>query len=261
MNRLRFRGLLALAGCIAVLACARDAGAAADVRRFSLVLSANPTSIDAGDFNEQVIERVNDQVLTPRGLEGIETISFGWLFDSQLRYFVRPNMAIEFGAGQLRSISKREFLPRLESAVQYRAEILTVPIHLGGAYYLPPYNQGDFQARVFLGGGLLSQVFNRARLQAEEAGTDSATTLGGSYRITARRDSPGYYGEMGVHLFFASRFSVMLGALYRSAVVRDLRVQQEVTLPDGEVVVTPLETNGSLDTSGLGGRFAVAIGF
>lgn len=261
MNRLRFRGLLVLAGCIAALTWARDAGAAADVRRFSLVLSANPTTIDAGDFNKEIIERVNDQVLTPRGLEGIETISFGWFFDSQVRYFVRPNVAIEAGVGQLRAIQKREFLPRLEAAVQYRAEVLTVPIHVGGAYYLPPYNQGDFQARVYLGGGLLSQVFNRGRLQAEETGTDSSTTLGGSYRLTARRDSPGYYGEMGVHMFFASRFSVMLGALYRSAVVRDLRVQREVTLPDGEVVVTPLDETGTLDTSGIGGRFAVAIGF
>jgi hypothetical protein len=249
------------AACIAVLAGVREASAAADVRRFSLVLSANPTSIDAGDFNKKVINRVNDQVLFPRGLGGIENISFGWLFDTQLRYFVRPNVAIEAGVGQLRSIQKREYLPRLEAAVQYRAEVLTVPVHVGGAYYLPPYNQGDFQARFYLGGGFLSQVFNRARLQAEEAGTDTATTLGGSYRIDARRDSPGYYGEMGVHMFFASRFSVMIGALYRSQVVRDLRVQQEVTLPDGEVVVTPLDQGGTLDLSGLGGRFAVAIGF
>jgi hypothetical protein len=68
---------------------------------------------------------------------------------------------------------------------------------------------------------------------------------------------------MGVHMFFASRFSVMLGAMYRSQVVRELQVQREVTLPDGEVVVTPEASNivGSLDTSGIGGRFAVAIGF
>jgi hypothetical protein len=243
-----------------VLCWAETAGAAAEVHRFSFVVSANPSQIDASDFNKVVIDNLNTTLFGPRGLQGLGRIGFGWFFDTQLRYFVRPNVAVEVGAGQLRSITKREYLPRLAAAIQYRAEVLSVPVHAGAAYYLPPYNQGDFQARVYVGGGFTSLVYNRARLQAEEFGTDSATTLGGSFLLSARRDSPGYYLETGVHMFFAARYSVMIGALYRSSVVRRMDGEAVLPSPNGRVIV-PLGPIFDLDTSGLGGRFALAIGF
>ena len=37
-----------------------------------------------------------------------------------------------------------------------------MPVHVGAAYYLQPYNQGDFQARMFFGGGLMQYTYSRA---------------------------------------------------------------------------------------------------
>ena len=39
------------------------------------------------------------------------------------------------------------------------------PVSVGAAYYLAPYNQGDFQARGYLGGGFLSVVQSRLKVQ------------------------------------------------------------------------------------------------
>ena len=262
MNPNRFRGgAAALVAVVVSLCLAGRAHGAAEVRHLSLTISGSPTSINGKDFNEAVIGRINDQILTPRGLESIESITFGWLFDAEMRYFVRPNFAVAAGVGQLRSVNDREFLPALNAAVQYRAEVLTVPVHLGGAYYLPPYNQGDFQARVYLEGGFVSNVYNRARFQAEETGTDATTTLGGSYKLSAKGDSPGYYLEGGVHMFFASRFSVLIGLLYRSVVIRDMQGLLEVRAPNGEVIqMNPPGEPLDLNMSGIGARFGLSIG-
>lgn len=260
----RPRRALLLAPAIALalasaLAWAPAAHAEATVSKFSLVISADPSKIDPKDFNEQIIGRLNDNVIVPKGLEPLGTIKFGWLFDAEGRYFVRPNVAISAGVGQLKSIVKQEYLPQLNASIQYRAEVLSVPVHLGGDYYLPPYNQGDFQARLYLGAGMTSLVYNRARFQAVETGTDTSSTLGGNYKVSAKRDSPGYYLETGVHMFFASRFSVILGALYRSAKIRDMVALVETHTANG-LVRTPLPSF-PLDVGGLGGRFAIGIGF
>jgi hypothetical protein len=131
-------------------------------------------------------------------------------------------------------------------------------VHLGAAYYLQPYNQGDFQARLFLGGGLVSYTHARTEFQQTLAGADSATTaqLGGSFKLTNTQDGPGYYGEAGVHMFFASRYSVVLSALLRSGHMS--RLVDERT---GNVVLDP-ETGKplSLDVSGIGLRMAAIIG-
>jgi len=229
------------------------------VNRFSIVLSVNPTTVDAKDFNERVIGVVNRTTLVPRGLEGVEKITFAWLYDAQLRYFVRPNLVVEMGAGQLRSFSKREFLPAINQAIDYNAEMLSVPVHLGGAYYLPAYNQGDFQARMYLGAGFSSVVYNRARFSAVESHTDSAHTLGGDYRISFSRDSPGYYLDVGVHMFFGGRYSVLIGGLYRSAVVRQAEGLLEIPTSRGLLRV-PLGPGIDIDTSGAGAKLAIAIG-
>lgn len=257
--RVSLRGAIP-AALLAVACLASEAGAAAEVHKLSLALSVIPTGIKAEDFNDNVIGRVNDAVLSPRGMEEVSAIHWGWLFDAQFRYFVRPNVAIEAGAGQLRSSSSREFLPALNASIQYRAEILSVPVHVGGAYYLPGYNQGDFAARGYLGAGLQSITYNYGRFSAVESGTDTSTTLGGTFHASGRADSPGYYLETGVHMFFAARYSVMLGLLYRSSVVREMDITLEQSLPNGSVVSTPAGTI-EFDTGGVGGRFALAIGF
>jgi hypothetical protein len=257
LTAFRHRLAACCAICAAVLAWGSSAHASAQVNRFSLVLSANPTTVDAKDFNEQVIDRVNHSVLDPRGLEGVEKITFAWLYDAQLRYFIRPNFAVETGVGQLRTISKREFQPAINQSIDYSAEMLSV--HVGGAYYLPAYNQGDFQARMYLGGGFMSVVYNRARFSAVESHTDSAHTLGGDYRFSFHRDSPGYYLDVGVHMFFGGRYSVLLGGVFRSAVVRRADGLLEIPLSTGLVRI-PLGPSIDIDTSGAGAKMAIAIG-
>ncbi len=245
----------ALAACVVVPNAAR---AAATIDKFSLILSANPARITPTGFNDSVIQQLNRTVIAPKGLESIGTFRFAMLFDADAHYFVRPNFAVDAGVGQLRSIIKQEYLPMLNAAIQYRAEILSIPVHAGATYYLPGYNQGDFAARPYVGAGMLSLVYNRARFQAVENGTDSTSTLGGTYKISAKRDAPGYYGEIGFQMFFASRFSVVIGALYRSAKIRDMVAIKQRPTPAG--IVTTRQPSFILDTSSIGGRFGVAIG-
>jgi Outer membrane protein beta-barrel domain len=252
----RFRPGAALALAVAALAVlAPQARGSAEIHKFSLVFSAIPTSISGGSFND-AIDEINKIHLTPRGLESLDKISFGWLFEADAHYFVRPNVAVDVGVGQIHTQTKREFLPALSQDIQLRAELLTVPVHAGLDYYLAPYNQGDFQARMYFGGGAIGAVGNRATFEQVESGTDSSTTLGGNYRTTLIRDTPGYYLEGGVHMFFASKISVMLGVQYRSIVVRGMLnsvTYQPALGPDGKPF--------TLDVSGLGARMGIGLGF
>jgi outer membrane protein W len=233
------------------LVSAREARAAAEVRRFNFVVSMTPTSVDGGDFNE-TIDFLNRTALEPRGLEGMDKVSAGWMFEAQLRYFVRPNMAINAGVGQMRITTDREYLPFLGAAIQLHGEVLTVPVHVGGAYYLAPYNQGDFQARAFFGAGLLSQVYSRALLQQEATNVPEVPSI----MTVGIQDGPGYYVEAGAHMFFAVRYSVMLSGLYRDAVI-DKLVDRETGQPLQDLEGEPY----TLDLSGFGARLAFAIGF
>ena len=254
MNRLRGCALPAVTALVALCALAAQARASAEVHKLSLVISAIPTAIAGGDLNA-TIDQINAVHLEPRGLEGLSRIQFGWMFDAELHYFVRQNVAVGFGVGQIHTQSKQEFLPAISQDINIRAELMTVPIHAGADYYFTPYNQGDFQARGFLGGGMLGAVGNKALIEQTEVGTDSTTTLGGNYVSAVVRDSPGYYLEGGVHMFFASKFSVMLGASYRSIVVRGMlnrETYQPAYAPNGQPF--------TLDVSGLGAKMAVAIG-
>ena len=249
MNVRRLAGIVLVAAC-ASWGVARDAGAAATVHRFNLVLSAIPTSVDGGDYNE-LLDNLNRTQLEPRGLEGLEELKFGWLFEAQLRYFVRQNMAVNAGVGQLRLTTDREYLPFVGAAIQLHGEVLTVPVHVGGAYYLAPYNQGDFQARAFVGGGVLSHVYSRALFQQEAVGVPDVPSL----TMRGVQDGPGYYVEAGAHMFFAVRYSVLLSAIYRSSVIRNLET------PEGAPFLTPEGEPFELDLSGVGARLGLAIGF
>jgi len=256
--RPRFAVLAAIAALGPVLAPSA-AFAAAEVHRFNVALSATPTSVNAGDFNDG-IDFYNRTVVTPapRGYDPLDEIRFSWLFTSELRYFVTRNLAVNAGVGQLRAKSTKEYLPALSQSINVRAELLTVPIHLGAAYYMQPYNQGDFQARVFLGGGLVSYTHSRTAFAQTLAGTDSATTaqLGGSFKLTSTQDGPGYFGEAGMHLFFASRYSILLSALYRSGELT--RLVDERT---GQVVIDPKTGKpATLDVGGIGFRMAAVLG-
>ena len=244
---------------LALLLLPSMASAAAEVHKLNLALSATPTSVDATDLNH-VIDFYNRTVVTapPRGYEPVDQISFTWLFNAELRYFATRNLALNAGVGQMRSETSKEYLPALSQSLQARASLISVPVHIGAAYYLQPYNQGDFQARLFFGGGLVSYTHSRTEFQQVLAGADSATSaqLGGSFKFTNTQDAPGYYGEVGAHMFFASRYSVVLSALLRSGHMS--RLVDERT---GDVVRDPESGKPlSLDVSGVGFRMAILIG-
>jgi hypothetical protein len=225
------------------------AHAAAEVHKFSLVLSAMPTQIMGGDFNDQ-IDFLNETQLLPRGLDGLDKITSGWQFDGELRYFLRPNFAVAAGVGQLRSKSRREYSFSRTDNVTVTAEVLSAPIHVGGDYYFTPYNQGDFQARAYVGGGLLSLTSTHAGITT----VNQTTVNPGTFSTLTAGDAPGWYTEVGAHMFFAVRYSVMLGLMYRSAVV----AYTGVYINDQLAAVHVPQT---IDVGGAGARMSFAIGF
>jgi hypothetical protein len=246
--------LFALA-MLSILAGARSVWAAPEVHRLNLVISSIATQVAAKDFND-ALDFYNKTRLRPKGFENLKSVSFAFLTGAELSYFVRPNVSVTAGFGQLRAQTSQEFLPGISQSIQIRAEMLSVPVHVGANYYLAPYTQGDFQARAYMGGGFLSNVYNRATFEQVESETNPTTTLGGNFRSDGTRDGPGYYVEIGAHMFFAVRYSVQMAAVYRSAVVRelvDIHTHQPILTAEGEPF--------ALDTSGLGGKLGVAIGF
>lgn len=269
---MRFRPWVVLGAALVCLTAltADQARAAATVHRLSLVLSGIPTSINGKEFNDE-IENFNQALLDPIGYENLKPLSFSWMFDGELRYFVRPNFAVSAGVSHLRVGEEREFLPSITTGVTLHTEILTVPVHIGGAYYLQPYNQGDFQARAYLGAGLMQYTYSRVRFQQtlSMATYDSALVAysGGSYRYSLTQDAPGYYLEAGGHMFFASRFSALIGVSYRSGVLRAMRLES-AEFNGAPPPVPPYteipSSDGSeyyVDLGGVGVRMAVGIGF
>ncbi len=233
--------------------------AAAEVHRFNLVLSGVPTQVLAGDFNDN-IKFYNQTVIAPppRGYEPLDKVGFSWLFDSEFRYMLTRNLAVDAGLGQIRAKSTKEYLPALAQSINVRAELISVPVHVGAAYYLQPYNQGDFQARMFVGGGLVQYTHSRTSFEQQLFGADSATTaqLHGSFKVTTTQDAPGYYAEAGIHMFFASRYSILLSGLYRSGEVAGL-----VDERTGQPVLNPITHKpATLDIGGFGLRLAAVIG-
>ena len=252
MFRPRSKSLAGLALGVSLL-LPPSAFAAAEVHRFSVALSATPTSVDAGDLNN-IIDFYNRSAIAPLGYEPLDKINFSWLFQAEVRYFVTRSVSMNAGVGQLRSKTTKEYLPALSTSINVRADLITVPVHVGAAYYLQAYNQGDFQARMFFGGGLVSYTHSRTSFEQRLAGTPADAA--GTFKFTNTQDSPGYYTEAGVHMFFASRYSVLLSALYRSG-----QIERMVDERTGAVVFDP-ETGKpfSLDVSGIGLRMAAIIG-
>jgi hypothetical protein len=285
LTRLRLGVLLALAVAFGAFSLSPEAMAAAEVRRLNLVISAMPSQIDGGGMND-LLNAYNRNPLNERGQEPMDKLGMAWLFGGELRYFVRPNFALAAGVSHLKVQTKREFLPAIGASINVLGQVISVPVHVGAQYYLAPYTQGDFQARAFVGGGLLSLTGTRATFTTLEAGlpvkltstgvadTLDDASLGGDNRLVSRGDSPGYYVEVGAHLFFAARYSVIVGAGYRSMKVRDMANTGVILVPDGlpltdhPAMKTPL-TDGNhnpiripdLDLSGFGVRMALGIGF
>lgn len=256
MRPFRFAVLAASAAVIFALAPARQAAAAPEVHNFNLMLSASPTSINGGGLSD-LIDQYNDYILEPRGFNSLDRITFGWMFDAELRYLVHPNVAINFGVGHLKSQRKREFLPLINQQIDVRFEVLTVPVHLGADYYYTPYTQGDFQARFYTGAGILSNVYSVVTVQQEQVTPQTGPILpDGSFLARATRDSPGYYLQTGAHMFFAARYSVMLGIVYRSAELTNL-VDAETGEPVEDYDGNPLK----VDLSGVGAKLSLGIGF
>jgi hypothetical protein len=257
LNRYRL-GATALALAAAVLSLvlrAPAAYAAADVHRFNLVLSATPSSIDGGDFNKSVDE-FNRTTLSITNREGLDKITLGWLFQGKLSYFVRPNIAVSAGVGQIHSTTKREYLPALSQSVLVSGDLISVPVDVGASYYMQPYNQGDFQARAFVGGGFTSLTYNKASFKVSSVISDPRDPLSHSRMTVVSHDAMGWYGEVGVHMFFAARYSVLISGTYRNAVIRgmtDVATHAPVMNLHGKPY--------TLDMSGAGVRGAVAIGF
>ena len=247
--RTRF-GIVPAVIALAILWHAPESQAAAEIHRLSVVVSAVPTQVRANDFND-VIDDINRTVLEPIGLAHLDKIKLSWMFDVEVRYFARPNLALSVGVSRLRAETSQEYLPTIGQSNTLRAEVTSVPIHAGAAYYFKPYNQGDFQARAYMAGGFMNMVSNRASLEWAGIGIPG----GQAFHESATNDGPGYYGEVGAHLFFASRFSVLLGALHRSNHVRNL-VNEETGAPALNAQGKPV----SLDVGGTGFRMAVAIG-
>lgn len=249
----RPRSAVLAAVATAMLLAPSAALAAAEVHRFNLVLSGVPTSVSAGDFND-VLDFYNNVALVPFGFEPLSKISFTWLFDGEFRYFATQNLAISAGVGQMRAKSVKEYLPALSQSLNVRAELISVPVHIGAAYYLQPYNQGDFQARMFVGAGL--EHYTHSRTSLEQSFYNSSTNTGNSFKLASTNDSPGYYVEAGAHMFFASRYSILLSVLYRSGDVQKLVLEN-----NGNPELNPKTGEpASLDVSGLGLRMAVSIG-
>ena len=230
--------------------------AAADVRRLNLAISAIPTQVKAGDFND-VVQFYNNNVLEPSGFAPLDEVSFAWMFDGELRYMVMRNLSINAGVGHLKTSTSREYLPALATSINVSADLITVPVHVGVTYYLQPYNQGDFQARMLFGGGIV-QYTNSRTVLTQSVESPDPNLAGGSFQLAGTQDAPGYYVEGGVHMFFAARYSILLSAQYRSGEIANFYDEDN---PPGAILNPYSGEPFKLDVSGVGLRMSAVIGF
>src|SRR5262249_49449305 len=127
LTRVRFPAALFVA---AVLAFAHPfpAQAAPEVHQPNLVISGIPASAQGGAFND-VVDAYN-QLLESHGIIGLDHIASGWHFDGEVRYFMRPNLAIAMGVGSITVSQSGEVFPRLQQDITYEAKMSGVPVHL-----------------------------------------------------------------------------------------------------------------------------------
>jgi len=267
--RIRRAALWALVLSCAMAGRVPEARAAAEIHKLNLMLSGNPSSLNASEYND-LIGSYNSAVLDPRGYEPLKAMHFGWFFQAQLRYFVRPNITVDAGFGNLKATQEVEYLPRISQSINIDTKVQTDVWNIGTSYYLQPYNQGDFQARMYFGVGLLSLSNTQFKFGKVEAGTDSTTSLGSAtgsgdlydYNVRGTSEGPGWYLESGAHMFFSSRYSVMLGVMYRDMKVRALPTTLTQYDRNGVAYPSPSPIGDvEVDLSGVSARMAVCIGF
>src|SRR5580765_4261332 len=124
---------LALAAILGIPGTFSNAQAAAIVHRFNLELGAGFTSIAADNYNQQL--DYTNIFLTSRGLQGLDHITYSFMYDAGIRFFVRPSFAVRAGVSQLRNQTKREYLPAIHEDINIRSEVFSIPISVGGDYY------------------------------------------------------------------------------------------------------------------------------
>jgi len=247
----------------------RDASAAAEIHKLNFLISGNPSSLAANSYNDYLAS-YNSNVIDPHGLESLKSMHFGWFFQTQLRYFVRQNITVDMGWGNLGADQKQEYLPRISQSIDIDTHIQTNVWNVGGSYYLQPFNAGDFQARMYFSAGLLSLSNTELKFSKNELNTDSTTTLGSAvgttnrydYNVQGQQEGPGWYIETGAHMFFAARYSVMLGVMYRSMSVSAVPLTLTEYDPNGSVHTQPSPTGPiEADLSGVSARMGICIGF
>ena len=96
----------------------------------------------------------------------------------------------------------------------------------------------------------------RGGLATDQLAALTTAQLGGSFRISSTQDGPGYYAEGGVHMFFASKYSVLLSVLYRSGQMDGL-VNEATGLP---VLDPKTGRPAGLDVGGVGFRMSAVVG-
>jgi hypothetical protein len=268
---IRVRGALAWALVVVCVVAgrARDASAAAEIHKLNFLISGNPSSLAASQYND-LLNNYNSNVLDPKGYDNLKGMHFGWFFQGQLRYFVRQNITVDVGWGNLVDDQKKEFLPRISQSIDIDTHIRTDVWNAGASYYLQPFNAGDFQARMYFSAGLLSLSSTELKFSKNELNTDSTTTLGSAvgntnrydYDVQGKQEGPGWYLESGAHMFFAARYSVMLGFMYRSMSVTAVPLTLTEFDPSGGTHTSPSPTGPvEADLSGISARMGICIGF
>jgi outer membrane protein W len=223
------------------------------VSRLGLALFVMPSSLALGDVNDE-IGRLNARTaafgLPFISQAPIDKITWDAPFGAELKYFVNRKFAIVGGLSQVKTESKLDLLPVADGKTLIRGYVRSMPIHIGGDYYLEPRTSGDFTMRPFVGAGYVKVADTKTSFGYELVRPDS----------TARDVHPfygnghGFYTQAGVHMMFPSRYSILLNAHYRNAHVRqmnDIETGGVQLDPQGELVET--------DISGFGLRFAMQI--
>jgi hypothetical protein len=270
--RIRRAAVWALVLACAVAGRAPEARAAAEVHKFNLLIAGNPSSLAATKYND-LIQSYNQLVLDPRGYVELKSMHFGWFYQIDGRYFVRPNITVDAGFGSLEASQFKEFLPRIGQSIDIDTKISSDVWNVGTSYYLQPYNQGDFQARMYFSAGLLSLSNVQFKFGKVELGTDSTSSLGDAHGVSGGRalydfhelgsaDGPGWYVETGAHMFFSSRYSVMLGFMYRDMKVRTVDTALTSFDANGNAFSSPSPVGSiEVDLSGVSARMGVCVGF
>ena len=153
------------------------------------------------------------------GSRGSTRSASRWLFEAELRYFVRAQRRRQRGrradpqperARVPARISQRDPAARRDALGAGPRRRRLLPAR--------PTTRATSRRAPSSGGGFLSLVYNRARARAarvRDRHRDDAVRQLHASRGAAT--APGYYLEGGAHMFFAARYSVMLGVIYRSA--------------------------------------------